>query len=374
MSFLRRTWAEIDTSAIKHNFNQIQNDAAGQKILAVVKADAYGHGAKEIASILQECGVYGFAVSNLDEALILRESGITRPILILGYTPENEAATLAENGITQAVFSLEYAENLSREAEKADCEVCVHIKIDTGMSRLGFDCRNDELIGLVDIKKILELSALKFDGIFTHFAVADVLNYDSDMFTAAQYSRFKKATEQIKKICDIPLIHCCNSAASIKGEITDTNAIRPGIVLYGLSPSDEMAEAAKKLIPAMTLKTVVSMVKTIRKGDTVSYGRSFTAERDMKIATVTAGYADGYPRRLSGKGEVMVNGKRAPIIGRICMDQLMIDASGLDSIKSGDEVILFGKDLSVDEVARKAGTVNYEIVCGITGRVPRIYK
>ncbi len=375
MDFLRRTWAEIDTAALIHNFEIIKELSAGAEIFAVIKADAYGHGAVQTAKLLENSGVYGFAVSNLDEALILRNAGIEEPILILGYTPCAVAAELAENNITQTVFSKEYAQQLDTFAKKNAVKIKVHIKLDTGMSRLGFDYRTDDFPGKNEMLEIIKLENLIFEGIFTHFAVADTEAAESRLFTEKQFERLKSANGILADNgISVRFMHCCNSAGTLLGKEYRLNLVRPGIILYGLSPSPDMNSLTEKLLPVMTLKSVVSMVKEIEDGDTVSYGRTYRAGHKLKIATVTAGYADGYPRRLSGKGEVLIAGKRAPIIGRICMDQLMVDISEIPNVKSGDEVILFGKDLPVDEIAEKAGTINYEIVCGITGRVPRIYK
>lgn len=375
MDFLRRTWAEIDISALEHNFELIKNAKGESKIFAVVKADAYGHGATTVAPILEQNGADGFAVSNLDEALTLRSCGIKKPILILGYTPAALTKELAENGIIQAVFSLEYAKDLSLSAQNNGVNVTVHIKLDTGMSRLGFDCRSENLCGTDEVIEVLKLKNLIFDGIFTHFAVADSYEDSDTDFTEAQYKRFCEAVEKIESCgIKIPNHHCCNSAASLICKENHLSIIRPGIILYGLTPSGELSDAVADFKPVMTLKSVVSMVKVIHAGDTVSYGRTFTVDRNTRVATVTAGYADGYPRALSNCGEVLIHGKRAKILGKVCMDQLIADVSDIDDVKSGDEVILFGAGLPVEEIAEKAATINYEIICGITGRVPRIYK
>lgn len=374
MDFLRRTWAEIDIPALIHNFELIKKAAGGKKIFAVVKADAYGHGAATVAPILEQNGADGFAVSNLDEALHLRETGITKPILILGYTPAALACELSRNDIIQTVFSYDFAKELSDFAAKSNVKVKVHIKLDTGMSRLGFDCRSDSLPGITDVLETLKLTNLIFDGVFTHFAVADSADNTDAEFTDAQYRRYKKAIGIIEQSgIKIPEHHCQNSAASLSLAADGSTIIRPGIILYGLTPSSDMADTVADFKPVMTLKSVVSMVKTIHAGDTVSYGRTFTATKDTRVATVTAGYADGYPRLMSSVGEVLIHGKRAKILGKVCMDQLVADISDIENVKAGDEVLLFGKDLPVEEIAEKAGTVNYEIICGITGRVPRIF-
>lgn len=372
MGFLHRTWAEIDLDAAVHNFELIKAAAAPARLMAVVKADAYGHSARHIAPLLEEHGAAAFAVSNIEEAITLRGCGISRPILILGYTPVEMAQQLYINDITQTVFSPEYAADLSKQAVLDGVKVNIHIKLDTGMSRIGFDCRSDELRGIEAAIAAARLPGLIFDGMFTHFAVSDRSPLDDDGFTGEQFSRFSAARERFCSAGLTPKItHCCNSAALCSDKDKHFDMCRPGIILYGLAPSAALKQAMD-FRPVMTLKSVVSMVKTIKAGDTVSYGRSFKAERTMRIATVTAGYADGYPRLLSGKGEVIIRGKRAPIIGRICMDQLSVDVSDIPDAALGDEVELFGKELPVDELAEACGTINYEIICGITQRVPRI--
>lgn len=372
MGFLHRTWAEIDLDALIHNLNIIKTVASPARLMAVVKADAYGHSARYIAPLLEENGVSAFAVSNIEEAITLRGCGISRPILILGYTPVEMAQQLYINDITQTVFSPEYAAGLSECAVKCGITVNINIKLDTGMSRIGFDCRSDELFGVEDAIAAAKLPGLHFDGIFTHFAVSDRTPAEEDGFTDAQFSRFSAARARFCSAGLVPRVtHCCNSAAICLDYEKHFDVCRPGIILYGLTPSAGL-ELKEDFRPVMTLKSVVSMVKTVRAGDTVSYGRTFRAPHDMRIATVSAGYADGYPRLLSGKGEVLINGMRAPIVGRICMDQLSVDVSSVPGVAQGDEVILFGGGLPIEELAELCGTINYEIVCGITQRVPRV--
>ena len=374
MEFFHRTWAEIDIVAILNNLKTIKNTANGSKVMAVVKANAYGHSVEIVAPALEKAGVDCFAVSNLGEAMQLRELKIKAPILILGYTPVTAVKLLAENNISQCVYCSEYAQSLSNEAVKENVAVKIHIKLDTGMSRLGFDCRNEKLVGIKEALAASQLPNFQFEGIFTHFAESDRTPDTEDGFTNLQYSRFKKGIEYFENQgISPPICHCCNSAATLKDTDKHLNLVRPGIILYGLSPNTDL-EPNPDLIPVMTLKSVVSMVKIIDKGDCVNYGRIYKAEKPTKIATVAAGYADGYPRLLSGKAHVLINGKRAPIVGRICMDQLSVDVSEIEDIKIGDEVILFGKELSVDGLAKICSTINYEIVCNISPRVPRIIK
>ncbi len=374
MSFLHRTWAEIDTDALVHNFKIIKMSAPSSKIMAVVKANAYGHSVTEIAPVLDKEGADYFAVSNIEEAFQLRELGINKPILILGYTPASYAKALAENNIAQCVYSLEYAKALSEQAVKDNVIVTIHLKLDTGMSRLGFDCRTDALTEIDLAICSAKLDGFRLEGVFTHFAVADRTEFEDDGFTDSQFERFTLAIDKLKKAGLTPEIcHCCNSAGLILDSEKQLDLCRPGIILYGLTPSSSL-KLTQNFIPVMTLKSVVSMVKEINEGDTVSYGRTYKAEGKIKIATVAAGYADGYPRTLSNKAYVLINGKKAPIIGRICMDQLSVDVSHIDNVKMGDEVILFGKELPVEHLADICGTINYEIVCGITPRVPRVIK
>lgn len=372
MEFLHRTWAEIDLDALVHNLEIVKSRAGGARLMAVVKADAYGHSARYIAPVLEEHGVSAFAVSNIEEAVTLRGCGISRPILILGYTPVSMAQQLYMNDITQCVYSSEYAHQLSESAVRSGVTVNIHIKLDTGMGRIGFDCRSAELCGIDDAIAAARLPGLSFGGIFTHFAVSDRTPDEEDGFTDAQYRRFRAAAA---RFCEAGLpprmCHCCNSAAFCLDPEKHDDLCRPGIILYGLTPAPGLHLDAD-FRPVMTLKSVVSMVKRLRAGDTVNYGRTFRAEREMTVATVTAGYADGYPRLLSNRGAVLVRGARAPIIGRVCMDQLSVDVSGIPDVRQGDEVILFGPGLPVEELAELCGTINYEIVCGITQRVPRV--
>lgn len=374
MDFLHRTWAEIDINALKHNFKILKNKANGTKIMAVVKADGYGHSAKAVAPVLEQNGADFFAVSNIDEALALRDYGIQKPILILGYTPVNRTSDLYRHKISQCVYSYEYAKLLSDSAQKENATINIHIKLDTGMSRLGFDCRNDSLFGIKDAILSAKLPHLVLEGVFTHFAVADRNETQEDGFTDSQYNRFIKAIEKLKEADLNPSVcHCCNSAGFLLDNDKHLNLSRVGISLYGLSPSSDL-EIKDDFIPVMTVKSVVSQVKNIDKGDTVNYGRTFKAEKEMRIATITAGYGDGYPRVLSNKAYVLINGQKAPIVGRVCMDQMCVDVTNIPDVKMGDEVILFGKELSVDILADLANTINYEIICGISPRVPRIIK
>ncbi len=372
MDFLHRTWAEIDTKALVHNLNIFKAKLSNKKLMAVVKANAYGHSAKDLCPILDKNGADWFAVSNIDEAVSLRECGIQKPILILGYTPVEMVRELEKYNISQCVYSTEYAEKLSALAVFYGIKIKAHIKLDTGMSRLGFNCKTDELCELSDAIKAARMPNIICEGVFTHFAVADRNTAHKDDFTNKQYNLFLKACDRFKNEgFNDTLYHCCNSAGTILDNDKHLDMARIGISLYGLSPSSDL-EITDDIIPVLTVKSVVSLVKEIYPGDTVSYGRTFKCEKPMKIATVTAGYADGYPRLLSNQGFVYINGHRADIVGRVCMDQMCVDVTDIPNVKMGDEVLLFGKDLKVDLLADLCNTINYEIICGISPRVPRI--
>lgn len=372
MDFIKRTWAEIDTAALLHNLEVIKKSAKQKEIMAVIKADAYCHSAEIVGKVLWENGVKHFAVSNIDEAIELREIGVDGHILILGYTPTDCTKLLSKHNISQAVYSLEYAKELSADAVKAGVNINVHLKLDTGMGRIGFDCRKLPLPEIKDALLAARLPNLYAEGVFSHFAVSDSFEEEHLSFTRHQQELFLAAVKYLNDNGVNPIMRHTNNSAALFTAIDDgTNYCRPGIVLYGLGATHTVADEAG-LIPVMTFKSVISMIKEIKKGETVSYGRTFTADKDMTVATVTAGYGDGYPRALSNKGCVLVGGKRAKIIGRVCMDQFMIDITDLENVKRGDTVILFGKDLNATEIADICGTINYEIICGISKRVPRI--
>ena len=373
----RRPWAEIDLNTVETNFKFIKS-LTKSKICCVVKADAYGHGAVYMAKKYEEMGADFLAVSNIDEAIQLRRAGISLKILILGYTPPKEANLLCYNDISQCVYSVEYAEELSEVLKKSGNKLNIHIKVDTGMSRLGFfyqDLNRDEK-AIDEIAKVCKLEGLNPEGIFTHFAVADE-GEKGESFTMRQYGCFKELIENLAYMgIKFKYRHCANSAATLDLPLSHFDMVRAGIIIYGLAPSGEVRNKGE-LKPCLQLKSVVSHVKTIPEGAEVSYGRTFKAEKEMKIATVPIGYADGYPRLLSGKGDLLLHGKRCRILGRVCMDQLMIDVSHLENVKTGDTVTVIGTDgaetITADELARLTGTINYEIICDIGPRVPRIY-
>ncbi len=379
MDFVKRTWAEISLDAIAHNYNVIKNKVgSGVKICCVIKADGYGHGAVELAHIYERLGADFFAVSNIDEGIEIRSSGVKLPIVILGYTPVQDAQRLAQYNISQAVFSLDYAKSLSEQCAQFGCVCKIHIKCDTGMSRIGFMCqqfpRDD--YSVKEIYEACSLTHLQPEGLFTHFCVSDEGDGGKD-FTNGQFRSFIYVRDALEEQgLSFPIVHCSNSGAIEDYEKTYCDMVRAGIILYGLAPSPKLA-GKLDLIPAMTLKTTVAYVKNLKKGSDISYGRTFTAEKDMKIATVPIGYADGFVRRNSTDGYMLVNGRRAKIVGRICMDQTMLDVTDIEDVKIGDEVLVFGPGLNgeptADDIARNTGTINYEVVCLVGKRVPRIY-
>lgn len=379
MNMVKRTWAEISLNAIEHNYNVIRNKVAdGTKVCCVIKADGYGHGAVELSQIYEKLGADFFAVSNIDEGIEIRKGGSKLPIVILGYTPVSEAKNLAAYNISQAVFSLEYAKELSEKCVEEDCICKMHIKVDSGMSRIGFMCQEfprDEY-SVEEICEACCLPNLEVEGLFTHFCVSDE-DAEGREFTNKQYENFIHVRDSLKKRgVDISVVHCSNSGAIEDYPETCCDMVRAGIILYGLAPSPKLADRLD-LVPAMTLKTVVAFVKEVQKGATISYGRTFTADRKMKIATVPIGYADGFIRQNAKDGYMTVNGKKAKIVGRICMDQTMLDVTDIENVKTGDEVVVFGTgengEPTADSLAENTGTINYETVCLVGKRVPRIY-
>ena len=371
----KHCWAEIDLTALRENYEYIRRTVGGP-VCAVVKADAYGHGDNVIARVLQEAGAAGFAVSSLGEGRHLRRGGITTPILILGYADPTYAAVLAANDLITTCYSTEYAQALSAAAVKAGVKVKVHLKIDTGMGRIGFAVRSgfDETIH--ELEALYTLPGLDICGVFQHFAVADSNTPADTAYTDEQHALFARVVARLQADgFATGTVHCANSAAQLRHPEWRHDMTRAGIILYGLDPSDDVRFPA--LQPVMSLKCVVTFVKDLQPGQSVSYGRTFTAERPMRVATVCVGYADGYPRRLSGGLGVMnIHGHAAPVVGRVCMDQTMLDVTDIPDVKMGDEVTVFGPGGgdTADTIAAKTQTINYEIVCGLARRVPRVYK
>lgn len=379
MDFLKRTWAQIRLDALSHNFRQIRRHVEpGCKIMAVVKADGYGHGDRQVSQVFQNEGADWFAVSNIEEAMRLRQGGIVRPILVLGFTPADRAAQLWSSQISQTVFSLDYAQALSREAQRRGVLVDCHIKLDTGMSRLGFLCDPDHFdLSMAQIAETAALPGLACTGIFTHFACADEANEDSDRFTLQQFHRYQQGVAALEqKGVRFSLHHCCNSAAAMRFPQMHLDMIRPGVILYGQNPSADCA-GLWDLLPAMELKTTVAMVKQVPAGAQVSYGRTYTAAGPRVLATVPIGYADGYRRTHSNNAYMLVHGQPAPVVGTVCMDQLMLDVTGIPNVQAGDEVVVFGRDqhgrLLIEELAQEEKSIHYEVMCLIGKRVPRVY-
>ena len=380
-TFEKHVWAEIDLDALRANFRAVQKRAGDLPLCAVVKADSYGHGAVQCARVFAEEGAAWLAVSCLAEALQLRQAGQKLPILILGHVQPEFAAALIEHHITAACYSLPQAKALSAAAVQAGGTVDIHLKADTGMGRIGFPLRTDFAQSIAEMLEVCALPGLHMTGLFQHFAVADDDSTENIAYTEEQYQLFLKAYRALKAAGhEPPLVHCDNSAGVMlhpdwpNGEITAPCMARPGIILYGFDPSDEVRFDTFK--PVMKLKTVVSMVKELQPGQSTSYGRRFTAKTPTKVATLCTGYADGYPRLLScGKGIVEVHGTPCPVLGRVCMDQLMVDVTAVPNVQEGDEAILWGGRVSdsAEDIARKTDTISYEVLCGVSRRVPRVY-
>ena len=376
----KRFWAEIDMDAVAENYRILRGAlSADTKLCCVVKANAYGHGALPLAMLYEKLGADFFAVSNIEEAMQLRRGGIGGKILILGYTPTECAPLLAEYGISQAVFSYEYATQLAHFADKAGVRLPIHVKLDSGMGRLGFSCKHGDVDGdaLDEIVRVAAMPSLIPEGIFTHFAIADGGEAGED-YTAQQHRCFCEAVDVLAARGVIfPMRHCANSAAMLDFGKYHMDMVRAGVVLYGALPSGQIRNSLP-LHPVMSLRTVISQIKDLATGDAVSYGCAFRAPRPMRVAVVPVGYADGYLRRNGeGGGYMLLHGKRAPIIGRICMDQLMLDVSDIPEAAPSDVVTVLGKDgdavITAEELARTNLTIPYEILCSVGERVPRFY-
>ena len=360
-----RSWVEIDPAALANNCEIFRAGLpAGVDVMAVVKADAYGHGDRAVVKLLSARGIRHFAVSNVDEAIRVREAGAEGMILILGYTPVDRAAELAKYGITQALLSEEYAAALRAAGFPVRC----HFALDTGMRRIGLNADDP-----AECERVIRAYADMLTGVFTHLCVADTPSQDA--FTRGQIAKFEAVCARIADL-KLPYCHCLNSAGGLWYNDAPSRLARLGIVLYGLKP-DYANTLPDGIRPALAWKSAVSMVKTVKPGDTIGYGRTFTVTHPMTVATIPTGYADGYPRLLSGKGCVLVNGRRAPLAGRVCMDQMVADVTGIPGVEMGTEVTLIGHSgdevLTADDLAEAIGTIGYEIVCGITARVDRIY-
>jgi len=371
----RPTFAEINLGALRHNYRHIRSSISKEtEILAVVKADAYGHGFMDISRELESLGVNAFGVAFLAEAIQLRKSGIDKPILLLGgLYPGQERKCIGYN-ISTAVFSLEQAQALNQAAKKLFRKAQLHLKIDTGMGRLGINY-SDTPQFLIELKK---LPHINLEGIISHFASADELDESGRHFTTIQSERFAWSVNEAKKAGFSPrYLHLANSAGSLTRDLPFCNLIRPGITLYGALPSPDF-QGKLDLQPVMRLKSRIAMLKTVEPSTTISYARRFTTQQPSVIASVPVGYADGYPRSLTNCGEALVRGSRVRVAGTVCMDWIMLDVTGVPGVAVGDQVTLMGDDgnggcIYAEELALAAGTIPYEIFCGISKRVPRVY-
>lgn len=365
-------WAEVDLSALAHNLREVRRLVGRRKIMAIVKANAYGHGMTPAARALLAAGADWLGVARGTEALELRSEGITAPLLVLGYVDPGECPALASAGVHLTVYDLRTAEVLAGAAQREGKTLRVHIKVDTGMGRLGlpFDAS-----GVKAALAVARLTGIEVEGLFTHFACADDPDEGSVRLQIERFLQFARQLE--REGLRITYKHAANSAAVMRVPESYFDMVRPGIMLYGLHPSPATSGKAD-LRPVMTLKARVAQVKSVPAGFPVSYGWTYKTDAPAVLATVAVGYGDGYSRLLSGRGEVLIGGRRAPVVGRVCMDQIIVDTTGVGSPSPGDEVVLFGRQggafLPVEEIAKKLGTINYEVVCAVGARVPRIYS
>lgn len=368
----KRTWAEIDLSRLEHNYHALRSLLPhGCRFLGVVKADAYGHGAVQVAQRLESLGAEYLAVACLEEAIQLRKAGITAPVLILGVTPAEFADSLLDFGLTQTVESLETASALSKAAASRGETLKIHVKADTGMSRLGFLCDEEQLeTSAEEITRVCALPGLHAEGIFTHFADAD----SNEAYTMLQLTRFLNLLDRLRERgLTFEIRHCAASAAVLKYPCTHLDMVRPGIALYGHYPAPDM-EYTCPLEPVMSLKTRVVSVRQLPAGTKVSYGCTHELTRDSRLAVLPVGYADGFSRLYSDRLEVEIRGKKAPLMGRVCMDLCMIDVTDIPGVSPGDTVTLYGDETPVESGAELAGTISYELLCAVSPRVPRVFK
>ena len=374
MKTYSRVYAKIDLDAVAWNMEQMKkNLKEGTEMVAVIKTDGYGHGAVQVASMLESYDyVWGYAVATLDEAVVLRAAEIQKPILVLGCIFPDQYWEMLKYEIRMNVYTKEMAEAISALAVEKGEQAYVHITLDTGMARLGFSAEESSI---EEIKEIAELPNLVLEGVFTHFAKADE---EDKTFTMMQLEKFEWMTQRLEEEgVTFPYVHASNSAGIIDVRRADYNLVRAGIAIYGLYPSEEVDKEKVQLKPALSLKSHIAFVKDIPAGTPVSYGGDFVSEHQMRIATIPIGYGDGYPRSLSDTGYVLIRGKKAPIIGRICMDQFMVDVSDIPEVKFGDKVTLIGRDqeeyLPVEKLSELSGRFNYEFVCDLGKRIPRVY-
>ena len=371
----QRVWAEVDLDAIWENMVHMkENIAENTKILAVIKTDGYGHGGVPIAKMLEQLDfMFGYAAATYEEAHVLREAGVKKPILILGYTFPYCYEELIREEIRPAVYRRDTVEELAAAAAKVGKKAKVHIKVDTGMGRIGITPDEE---GLEFVRFLIEHPELEVEGIFTHFAKSD----EADKTSANhQLELFQNFIDKIQTELGItiPVKHCSNSAAILEMPQANMDMVRAGITTYGLYPSEEVSKDIVPLRAAMSLYSHIVYCKMIHAGQSVSYGGLFTAQKDTRVATIPVGYGDGYPRSLSGRGYVLIHGKRAPILGRVCMDQFMVDISEISEAMDGDKVTLLGMDgterITAEELGELSGRFNYEFVCDLGKRIPRVY-
>lgn len=366
----RSTWAEVDLSAIEYNYKQVRKLVGkGIHIMAVVKANAYGHGTVEVSNVLERSGVDYLGVATTDEAVRLRDHGIECPILVLGSVLPSEVGVAVEKGITLTVCGEELLSAIRQETLRGGI-LKVHVKVDTGMGRIGV--WHEDALGFV--RKLSSEKGVTLEGIYTHFSSAG----RDDFFTAYQIEAFEKLLHELEKNwIKIPLRHAANSIATVDFRKAHLNLVRPGLIIYGMYPKHTFPRIVK-LKPALELKTRVVFVKDTPPGRSISYGRTFITQRHTRIATLPIGYADGYGRKLSNKAEVLIRGHRARVVGKVTMDQTMIDVGDIKGVTVGDEVVLIGKqgkeEIRAENLARMAESIAYEVVCGISNRVPRVYK
>lgn len=374
MNRYNRVHAEIDLDAILYNMESMHGNISDKtKIMAVIKADGYGHGAVEIAETIEHLDyLYGYAVATVEEGLILRNHGIKKPILILGYAFPDQYEDMIRAEIRPTVFTREMAEELSMTAGRLQMECKIHFAVDTGMSRIGYQVSEE---AADEMAQLATLPHIMVEGIFTHFARADEKDKEH---TYRQIELFCDIITMLKKRgIEIPLKHCSNSAGIVEVPEANMDLVRAGITLYGLWPSEEVDKSRIDIRPALTLITHVAYVKELPAGREISYGGTYVTGESQRIATIPVGYADGYARGLSNRGDVLIHGKRAPIRGRVCMDQFMVDVTDIPEVKSGDEVILIGRDgdecITMEEVGERSGRFNYEFVCDLGKRIPRVF-
>ena len=373
MKLLKRTWADVSLDALAHNYRAIRGHIpAGCKFLGVMKADAYGHGAVPMSHALVELGAEYLAVSNLEEAVQLRRGGIRAPILILGYTPAMYAENMIYLDLTQEVHSLDYAQALNEALSGTNFILNVHLKLDTGMTRIGFTAYGDEA-AMQDLAAAARLPHLHVEGAFMHFSVADSRAEEDAAYTRLQYQRFQEALDFLAGAGIQPeLRHCCNSGATLLYPEYALDMVRPGIMTYGLNPSADTA-GILDLEPVLSLYTTVSQIRAFPAGVDVSYGRTYRTESPRRLAVLSIGYADGLLRSLSGRAAFLIRGRLAPVVGRICMDMCMVDVTDIPEAREGDTVAIISPQRPCEILADQLGTISYEVLCGINKRIPRIY-